>query len=311
MARGSGGNRPRGSDEPSTPPRGDETPAAGETPVVAAPPELGEYSPGTIRKKVIETGLSHPATLYPVAFGVGSAVAGWILGTPALYLVALSGLLGPVWAVIQIFFRSESLGRRYLQQLDERRERYTEQLKAKVRDGLEGDYGTTQANECARQGRDQFDRAARTLSGIRELLEIKLNTMEITFLRFQAAAEQTYLAVIDSLKDVVALLKSADSIDPDHVRQQLARMGNAEAQPSAAHATSREALTARLRLWTEQMDKAAAMLAKNEQAITAMEEISARVADWQTDQRFATTDVEAAIGQLQELARFAHEIDQP
>jgi len=280
-----------------------------DMPAAIVPPQPGDYLPEAVQKRLIENGLTHPATIYPLAFGIGSAAAGFILNAPLLYLASLVGLLGPLWAVVQIFFLPDSTRKKYLNELDQRREKYKEQLKEKVRGGLQERYATGPAQQHARQGLAQFDRIAQTLQGIQELLEMKLNITELTFHRFLAAAEQTYLSVLDNLKDTVALLKSANSIDPEDVKKRLGAL-TAEARPlTAADQEEKKALEDRLQLWSGQMQKVENNLAKNERAITEMENISAKVACWQTGQHFAAGDIEAAIAELQDLARFAHTIN--
>jgi hypothetical protein len=107
---------------------------------------------------------------------------------------------------------------------------------------------------------------------------------------------------------VVAILRSADSITPGTLEQRLLDMKGKNL--SQADKEEQGALTESLALWHEQMDKVDKMLAKNERVITEMENISARVADWDTEQHFAASDVESIITELQDLAGYARKITQ-
>lgn len=271
-------------------------------------PKPSDYSPEAIQKKVLESSFAHPGTIYPLALGVGSAAAGFILGMPIFYLLALGGLVGPFWAVVQIFFLPERIRKKYLDMLDQQRVMYKETLKEQLKDGLKKSYSTDRANEAAAKGVNQFERIGATLAAIKDLLVMKLNTDELLFHRFLAAAEQTYLSVLDNLKDIIAFLKSADCINPEEIEGRLTRHKRKKEQ-SQAEQEENTALEERLQLWQDQMKSVDKMLAKNERAITDMEIISNRVAEWQTDQHFALADIEQTIEELQNLARFAHNLN--
>lgn len=273
------------------------------------PPAPSEYSPEAISQEVLRTGLTHPGTLYPLALGVGCGVGGLILGWPLLYLIALGGgLVGPAWAVVQFCFLPGRIRRRYLERLDRRRAQYKEALKENLLYGLEERFSTDRAREAAAKGQCQFEGIGQILEDIKELLAMKLNPGELLYHRFLAAAEQTYLSVLDNLKDVIALLKSADSIDPEEVEDRLSRYKRKRSL-SRADEEEKSALEDRKGLWEKQLCSAELMLAKNERAMTEMETISHRIAEWQTGQHFAASDIEQTIQELQQLARFAHNIN--
>ncbi|MFH1210547.1 MAG: hypothetical protein V1645_01395 [archaeon] len=282
--------------------------AKARLPTVISQPKPGDYLPEAIQKKVLEAGLTHPGTIYPLAFGVGSAAVGLILGSPIFYLLALAGLAGPIWGVVQIFFFPGKISKKYLEYLDQQRNMYKESLKEQLKEGLEENYSSPRAKESARKGIKQFSRVAEALSDIKELLVMKLSTDELLYYRFLAAAEQTYLSVLDTLKDCVALLKSADSIDPEELQSRLTKFERVKDLSSVGQ-EEKSALDERLKLWQEQMEEVDAMLARNERAMTEMENISSKIAQWQTDKHFALTDIEATISELQNLARFAHNLN--
>jgi predicted nucleotidyltransferase len=134
---------------------------------------------------------------------------------------------------------------------------------------------------------------------------MKLAIDELTFQRYSGAAENAYLSVLDNLKDVVAVLRSLDSIDVDGVQ---ARLQQLETSSDTRATEEKSALEERLALLRSQTERAQLRLSKNEVVMTKMEQISARAAEWQTDVQFAATDVEAAITELVRLADFAHEL---
>ncbi len=66
----------------------------------------------------------------------------------------------------------------------------------------------------AGQGVDQLRNVQVKFDNIRDLLNMKLRAGEISLGRFLGAAEQVNLRVLDNLKSMVGLLKSAGSIQP-------------------------------------------------------------------------------------------------
>jgi len=276
---------------------------------VITPPKISDYLPTAIRKAVFNAGIKHPATLYPVAIGAASGVVGGLFSLPALYIAALIGILfGFSWTISQIFFFHEKISARYDRQLNEKQKRYEHQ----VRRSLEKDL-----NECRRieefgtyatHGTEQLKAIEEKLLNVKELLKLKLRGEELTFGRFLGAAEQVSLSVLDNLKELAGILKSAGSIRTDYIRDRFDALSDQE-QQNEEIVKQETALKKRLFLRDEQLKKVTALLTKNEEAMTEMEKISAAVAKWQTNGRFADTNFESAIGRLQELAAQAHEFN--
>ncbi len=277
-----------------------------ESSLIAAPPRISEYLPETIRKTVVRKGMSHPATLYPIALSGGLGFMGWLFGTPILYGAALAGLLfGPLWAIIQIFFLHEKIGSRYIRELNKRQRKHERHIRVL----LEKDLRTCTVKgieDHAIHGIRQLRSIQEKLANVQEVLERKLYKEELTFGRFLGAAEQVSLSVLDNLKDMVSLLKSASSIHPAYIQERLNNLAQTGMQ-TGQDAKQKAALESRLALREYQLRKVSSLLTKNEEAMTEMEKISAAIAEWQTDSHFANTDFESAISHLHELAEQAHE----
>ena len=271
------------------------------------PPKTGEFLPGAIKKTVLDVGLKHPATVYPIAIGASSGFVGWLFGLPVLYVVALAGILiGPVWAIAQIFFFDDKIGRNYINQLTERQREYERHLRDRLEKGLNDCCTTKGLENYAAQGVEQCKAIKVKLSNVEELLEMKISSGEITFGRFLGAAEQVSLSVLDNLKDIVSLLKSVASINTDYIQERFKILSQLE-KKAQADINEEATLKKRLQLREDQLQRVNDLLTKNEEAMTELENISAAVADWHTDGRFADTNFEAAIKRLQELAEQAHE----
>ena len=274
---------------------------------VVMPPKIDEYLPGAIQKAVFDAGMKHPAVIYSIAAGAGSGFIGWLFEMPIFYLFALIGVLsGSIWAAAQIFFFHEKIGAGYIKCLNERQKEYEQYTRNAIRKGLEECKDIKGFEDFSEQGIEQFNSIRIKLANIKELLEMKIGINEFTFSRFQAAADQVSLSVLDNLKDMVSILKSAGSIDSDYIRKCLHALAKRKDQVKD-DISRKAALKKRLWLWKEQVQKVNILLAKNEEALTEMEKISAAVAKWHTDGRFADTDFESALSRLRELAMQAHE----
>ncbi len=274
-------------------------------PAIVAP-AIADYTPAAVSRAVTRAGWKHPLTLYPVAIGAGSAFAGWLFALPQLYLVSIGGIIGGLsWAIAQMLIFRDRLGRRYLRGLRRRQKEYESAVKRHLRDQLQAARRTPGAAAMADQGVRQLQKIQEKLDNIIHLLDIKLSRGELTHARFQGAAEQVCLSALDNLSQVAGLLKSAASIDPVYIDQQLATLTAASAL-NADEQAAQEALLERLALRQTQFSKIKKRLAQNEQAMTEMEKISAGIAEWQTQGKFAGSGFEPAITRLQELARQMH-----
>jgi hypothetical protein len=274
-----------------------------------AAPRTDEYLPAAIQKAVVQTGLRHPVTVYPVALGVSSAVVGLLFDIPGLLGAALFlGLAGPLWAIAQIFFRHDRLGSRYLESLHRKQKQYERYLVKKIESGFKACTRTEPLKPYATTGVAQLKSIQVKLANVKELLEMKLRPNELTFGRFLGAAEQVALSVLDNLNSAVSLLKSAASIEPEYINHRLAEIA-AKPSPGKEDEDQRQTLQARLDLWNSQLHQVDQLMAANESAMTEMEHISAAVAQWRTGRKFADRDFESAIKQLHDLAAQAHEYD--
>jgi hypothetical protein len=275
------------------------------------PPAVADYMPPAIQKAVLGYALRHPGTIYPVALGAAVGFTGWLFGVPAFYAASLLGILaGPAHAVLQIFFFHKKNGKRYLDSLKKRQEEYEESLKEVLRTGLKDCLGLPGGNELARHGMEQFSRVQDKMGGIREMLDLKLDPREMTYHRFLGVTEQACLGVLDNLKGVVAHVKSAASINPAYIQTRLAALKKREQQEgslSGEEQKERAALAERAALRESQIKTARGLLAQNEEALTEMERVSAAIAAWNSDGRFADVDFESALARLQELAHGAGE----
>lgn len=270
-------------------------------------PRPDDYMPEAIQKAVVQKGIKHPATVYPIALGISSAVVGLLFETPALMAAALGlGLFGPLWAVSTIFFRHESIGSQYLDKLHQRQKKYEQQMLRQIAQDLKECRRIAELKEPATQGLEQLNSIQNKLANVKELLDMKLKPNEITYGRFLGAAEQVSLGVLDSLRTLAGLLKSSASIQPGYIQKRIAQI-ESKTSLSKEDQSQLKALQERMDLWTSQLEKANRFMARNEEAMTELERVSAAVAQWNTERKFSSSDLENTITRLHELAAQAHE----
>ncbi len=268
-------------------------------------PSVRDYLPSTISKIVYSRGVTHPLTLYPFAIGAGMGVTGFLFNMHLLYIGAAAGLFfGAVSGVSMIFFMHDKIGKKYIADLNKRQKNYELHIKRMLKKELAECLDIDGAGPYAAQGREHYDMIDEKLRNVQEILNLKIEESELTYNRFMGAADQVLLSVLDNLKDVVTTLKSAGSIDVVYIKEKLKNLENIP--PGADKEMQAAALLKRLDLRNSQFEKVTALLTRNEIAMTEMENISAAVAEWQTDDNFAEMDFETAISRLQELAGQAH-----
>lgn len=267
----------------------------------------GRLSRKAIQAAVMKEGLTHPLTLYPPAVALLSGLAGVLFSYPPLLLLALgAGVLGIGSGIVQVFLREEALSRRYLKSLAEDQAAHERRVLENLKEDLEKSSSHPTMGPFAQRGLDQFGQCQAKFKNVEELLADKFRVTEMTFGRFQYAAKQVMLGILDNLGVAADVLKSAGTIDEAY---NISRLKALAAKPALTASDQRElrAVNESQRLFTTQMDLVAELLAKNEEAMTRLEETTSRLALMDTDGRLAGTDFETAIMDLQEMAKNAHQ----
>ena len=274
---------------------------------IAAPPSIRDFSHGAVRKAVRKEGLTHPLTIYPLAFGLLGGLASFLFGSPVLLFFTLGSLfLGSASGVINLFFRDRTLANRYLRNLSRAQEKYETQVLRSLKEELEQCRSLSSVKKQAGHGIEQFDRAQAKFRNVHELLDSKVSAGELAYSRFITAAQQVYLSVLDNLRQAAAIMRSAGTIDLEYVSKRLEELRVSELDQ--AEMQEEATLKERLDILQDQVKQADRLLAANEQAMTSLEETTHRLATLDTQSRFAATDVDTAIGYLQELSRGADKL---
>jgi len=270
----------------------------------AALATIGDFSQRAVGGAVLRDTIQHPLTLYPMVLGVLGATAAVVLDLPfAVLLGSISAVGGGVMGwVINFFFRGEVFAARYLEGCQEAAALRHRRLMETMREDLVNCRSIAGAEDFSEQGIAQLEQVQKRLVTLREILADKVNSSELSYRRYLGAAEQVYLAVLDNLQDVAAILKSVSTIEPAYLSHRLNELQHLE-KPTAADREEHETLVKRQALRDQQLQKVNVLLTRNEEAMTQMDDATAALAGMDTDESRPSVAMETAIEELQKLAR--------
>jgi hypothetical protein len=261
-------------------------------------PTIKDFSKESINKAVITEALTHPTSLYPGVVTVLCGVAGlafaspWLVGASAGMLLVSAGS-----CVVNYFFRYESIGQNYLEKLSQsmvsQKEDLINSLKSDLTECKEVDEG-----RCER-GIEQFSTAKEKYAEVKEILSKKLGGGELMYGRFMGLVEQVYLGILDNLREIVSILKGLPDTEGDETKLRKALDKTSDENEKRQI----NALLKRFELQRTQLRKADELLARNEEAITQLEETMVAVSAMKTEDRFSDVDHEEAIRQLKDIAQ--------
>lgn len=275
------------------------------------PPKISDFSHQSINKAVIKTGLTHWLTIYPLAIGIPLGIAGLLFSAPVVSAAGFGTLFVSLGsAIVNIFFRNDKIAGSYIDKLNTKLKAYEETILESLENDLQRLTTINGAESLANQGAEQFKKIRLKYQNVSDLLEQKFDSGEMAYSRFVGSVEQVYLSALDNLKQVASTLISASSIDLSYIKK---RMNELSTRPSKSEADKKEndALQKRLSLWEEQVKRVDELLSMNEEAMTRMEEASSAISALNTGSKFASTDLESAMEQLQELAKRAPVYNKP
>ena len=272
------------------------------------PVRVEDFSQQAVGKAVLSSTLQHPLTLYPLVLGVLGAAATLVLDFPfPVFFGSLSAMGGGMMTwIVNFFFRSDVYAKRYIEECQEavalHRRRLFETTEAELRQCL----SIAGAEEYAKQGIEQLEHIQKRLETLKEILADKVEAGELITTRYLGVAEQVYLSVLGNLRDLIPILKSASTIDPDYISHRLNELQRLE-KPVDTDREEVETLTKRRSLREQQLQRGNALLTRNEEAMTQMDDATAAVANMDTDKGQPSIDLESAIGELQRLAKVARQ----
>ncbi|WP_339137766.1 MAG: hypothetical protein WGN25_06515 [Candidatus Electrothrix sp. GW3-4] len=266
-------------------------------------PSLEDFSGQAVQKAVRSESLFHPVSLYSTSLGLLSGL-GWFLFDISMLAIGMVGLLcvGAGMAGVNMFFRRDIIARQYLNRLSGRFAREREGILQTLSTDLEQCPHIKGAELYGVQAQQQYVFIKEKYDKFRTMLDQKLKHGELTYARFLGAAEQVYLGGLDTLRQVVILLQSVSTIDPEYIAGRLAELEQIKT-PDSADEREYTTLKKRLALMKQQLKQVNSLLTDNEESITIMNQSIATVAQMRTGGDLASMDLETAMENLQELAK--------
>lgn len=246
-----------------------------------------------VKKAVIKNSLQHPLVLYSSVAGLLAAVSGVIFNFGlAPFIITAGGALTAFGSwLFEFYARQDKHSLSYINGIVDAMNREREQKIAK----LSSDLRTVNCPD----GIKQLELLSGKYRNFAEILASKLTPEEMTYHRYLGIAEQVYLAILDNLDKVFLALKSISAVDPEHVTLRLQKLAQLDTQQVAAE---KETLSRRLTLRQQQLDQAAELILANEQALTELDHVSAKIADVQMNKGRADLDLDIAMQELRRLA---------
>jgi hypothetical protein len=150
-----------------------------------------------------------------------------------------------------------------------------------------------------KQGGEQVGMLRQKYQNLAEVLRRRLDAGELTYRRYLGMAESVYLAAVENLQDVAITLRSISTIDPAALRLKIEdlRKDKDFAVPEAIHA-----IEDRRRIYEEQRQRIAKLLAQTEAAMTALDHTATALAGTRTAKGLTDVGIEEAMKDLEELA---------
>jgi hypothetical protein len=157
----------------------------------------------------------------------------------------------------------------------------------------------------APEGAQQMQKLAPLLDNLRAVLNRRLSAGELTYGRYLGAAEQVANSVVDNLRDVDVTLRSIRSIDADSIAERLNHLRRGGGHLGEEQRREIKSLEERSALVGKQNKRVAELLAQNESALTILVDVATAVANTETEAGRTGADAEAAMAELERLAKRA------
>lgn len=251
----------------------------------------------TSHSRLLRTVVTHPLTWAAIAVVTAAewAFASWF--QPPLPVLGAALAMGVALLLVWPLFLLRSPG--FLAKLYEAPESLRRDKMARLSQ-LEDELHDV----GSKQGLEQLRVLEQKMKSLNDVLKRRLNAGEVTYGRYLGTAEQVYLAALDNLHDVAIALTSIGGIDRDYVESRLRELArNSTLGDEQRRETS--SLEERRVLLERQERQVSDLLARNEAAMTALDNTAAALAETRTAKGRASMDADVAMRELEQLAERA------
>jgi len=231
-----------------------------------------DFSEAAARKAALSDIIQHPLTLWPPALGLAAGLGLGVfsvVSAPAVVGIAGFGMVvgAANWAY-RFFGQSDVYMQKHYDELHEEFEALKERKIATIGSELK-------KLGCA-EGRRQVEEFEDKFQNLSTVLRRVLSESELTFSRFQGTVELVYKSGIDNLERVVTILTNISDIDREDLGRRIDRLVGMKIK-RAADTTTLATLQARAKLYDDNQEEVAGLLARNEEALTAIDQAGVSV----------------------------------
>lgn len=231
-----------------------------------------DFSEAAARKAAFSDTIQHPLTLFPIAAGVvagvGLVVFSVVSPLMAIGIAAGGATVGLANWAFRFFGKGDAYMQKHYDDLHEEFEELKEHKLATIGSDLKK-LGCT-------EGRRQVEEFENKFQNLSTVLRRVLSESELTFSRFQGTAELVYKSGIDNLERVVTILTNISDINREDLGKRIDRLDGMKIKRDA-DTTTLATLQARAKLYDDNQEEVASLLARNEEALTAIDQAGVSV----------------------------------
>jgi hypothetical protein len=265
--------------------------------------DLSRMTQDTVKSVVLTKTITHPLTIIPVAGGA-ILIAAWAIIDAGL-TVMVTGIAVSIFGLSMFpfnrFVRFDAFKAAYFKEL---RKENDETSKKKLNDIIE-----FLDDRNFDQGAEQVDKIQDAMKSFERVLNRKFEPHEFAHARYHGVAEQVRNNALLNLEQVVTLLDSVDSIDPDYITRRIEEIGAAadgkEENMTPAQKNDIIALEERWNLREDAFTRIDELLSMNERALTELGKIAQSIATASTSGTNVEAELTSAIDTLNDLGKDA------
>lgn len=267
---------------------------------------IGENPNRALSQKALEKAVNKTAIeswifQYPLFTIAGLLGVGLLFGFN-FWLVLVSILLAgvsPISYIMDKFIRNEKIKLKYIQQIKQK----TQEEIRKKNQQLKSDLQEVNMRDAA----IQLEQFQRNFQNFEFVLNQKFRPEELAFNRYYSIVQEIVLGGMNNLQSIYLKKKNLIDSNPDEVVSTLKSLERVKT-PSNAQKSRIHQLQRRLQLYEDQKTEIDELLSQNEKAITAIEELSRKIASLNTSGS-VSADMEQAMDDLIEMTEFVKVLD--
>ncbi len=258
-------------------------------------PVSADFTPGAIRKALLEYANTHWIFRYSIPLFLGSILFGVVFGfsyVKFLISIALLGVAGFSW-IFNYYFFADKFKRKYLEHLNQLVAEYTRSKLKNLKEELKK-YNDFMAAK-------QMEQFIKKFEVLVDILKTKFDPDSLTFGRYFGIVQEVYLSGIDNLADILVAHKTIQSIDPNYINDRLNKLGAMD-MDSMAIKKEIDALHRSLESHKEQNLKIQNLMAENEMALSQIDETTVAISEISKSRdKQAEIDMENSMKALAEM----------